>query len=712
MYRKSLAAGLTLFSIICVVALVRGQELGRQTRSAPATLSQLTSGEAPTLQRPPQAPTSGSTLADRLRQVRREAVSDYNTQAGSNSAVIGNQHFGQTRTVAAEATLTSDGLQSARRSSQRSTSNQIPTIARRNTSPTPTIRNDNEPEIPAILSGRPSTSPVIRSEPKPLPINRSISSPSAAVSNESVKPIAPATPTAASPTPGLDPASRRIAGLPIRSNTSDSFRAKPISISSRGPDVRVDAVGPGSISIGKASIFQITAVNLGQTAANDVLVAIDLPDHVKINRSDVTSGFVSQGNASQARMIWNVASIPARSQQTLKIEAEPTENAPFEISLEWTIKPLSSVARVDVTQPKLDMTLAGPRELLYGQQASYTISVSNPGTGDAEKVVIQLPEYLGGQTANLGTIAAGKERQFEFKITADKAGPMKVTAVATAEPGLRQEAAQGIVVRRGNLKVDMSGPRFKYAGTTATYSIKVSNPGDAMVAGTVAAIAFPSGVKYLSGINGSEQVSGGLRWDVGNLESGQERVFNVTCQVLEDGQLQVQAGARDNTDLEASDMVVTTVEAVAELTLVVADPKGPKPVGEDVIYKISITNRGTKEARDVNVIASLSQGIDPTAFAGGPGKIEDGQVKFETIKKVEAGQELVLEIKAKAHQAGIHTFRAELGCDNPQTRRVFEGTTQFFGESVVRERTAESPGAGAFKPASSASRIPSSILQH
>jgi len=66
-------------------------------------------------------------------------------------------------------------------------------------------------------------------------------------------------------------------------------------------------------------------------------------------------------------------------------------------------------------------------------------------------------------------------------------------------------------------------------------------------------------------------------------------------------------------------------------------------------------------------------------------------VIFRPIAQIDAGQEIVVKVMAKATREGNHTFRAELTCDNPETRRLFEGTTKFFGSSVRSASTQNAP---------------------
>ncbi|MCA9221214.1 MAG: DUF11 domain-containing protein, partial [Planctomycetales bacterium] len=58
------------------------------------------------------------------------------------------------------------------------------------------------------------------------------------------------------------------------------------------------------------------------------------------------------------------------------------------------------------------IALSGPKDLLFGQTETYTITVTNPGTGDAENVSVQLAAgKSAGKSHALGVIGAGQQRQ-------------------------------------------------------------------------------------------------------------------------------------------------------------------------------------------------------------------------------------------------------------------------------------------------------------
>jgi hypothetical protein len=153
--------------------------------------------------------------------------------------------------------------------------------------------------------------------------------------------------------------------------------------------------------------------------------------------------------------------------------------------------------------------------------------------------------------------------------------------------------------------------------------------------------------------------------------------------------------------LSATETVVTRVEALADLKLTINEPKGPRPISEEVVYELVVVNRGTKAAEQVQVMMHFSEGMEPTGADGAQAEIAPGQAAFRSIPRIEAGQQLVLKIRARADRPGNHRFRGEVQCADPETRLLSEGTTRFFGEDGTRvPRAAVPPKMGAAIPAS------------
>ena len=151
------------------------------------------------------------------------------------------------------------------------------------------------------------------------------------------------------------------------------------------------------------------------------------------------------------------------------------------------------------------------------------------------------------------------------------------------------------------------------------------------------------------------------------------------------------------------------VEAMAELHLDVKEPQGPIPVGEETTYEVRVHNRGTKAAQDIQVMAYFSQGIEPTSAEGCPHRIMPGQVAFNPIASLPAGEEVTLKVRACADAVGNHIFRAEVHCAAGNTLGQRRDHALLSGRSATANgRSALCPAAGS--PGCAAARRPAPRL--
>lgn len=462
----------------------------------------------------------------------------------------------------------------------------------------------------------------------------------------------------------------------------------------------VETAGPKAMMIGKPATYTVTIANQGVNEAADVMVAVNVPEHAELSNVSGTIGDASASSEnSMQRIMWKIDRIAGRGQEKLTLELVPQTSDTIDLSVEWTMAPPTATASIEVLEPKLAIELKGPKEVLYGETAVYQIVVTNPGSGDAEDVVVDLVSADGsaGDAKKLGTVAAGQQKIIEVSMTASQAGPMNMHFAARSG-SLNAEAHEQVMVRRANLELDIEGPQLVFAGSEATYKVVVTNAGDAPAEAVQIGSLLPEGSEYLGGIAGAKPKSNQLVWSAGTLPPGASANFEFSIQMTTAGSFEVQTQTKSG-DLTASAVATTKVEAVADLKLTVNDPQGPKPVGEEVTYEVTIVNRGTKAARKVAVVVNFSEGIEPVSVEGGTAELASGQAMFSPIVAIDAGATHKLKIKAKADRAGSHIFRAEVRCTDPETRLASEQTTRFFGSGTASTTT---PAAGQFVPSTSA----------
>ncbi len=526
--------------------------------------------------------------------------------------------------------------------------------------------------------------------------------PSVLTARRSAPGVAPASPMAVdgeSAEADSAPSSRRPSRLPAVSPSDSPQVSGTVLSSSQSPTLQVQTTGPGQILIGKTATYTITIANAGEVAARDIVLSVQIPEWTELLGTDVQVGQVRSesavGGAGQFK--WSIGQLNSQTRQQLTFRLVPRESRPFDLAVHWTFAPAGALAQIEVQEPKLALTLFGPKEINYGETKIYTITVSNPGTGDAENVVINLLPITPGQESSgvsrIGTLRAGERKVIEIELTARQSGTLAIKAQAFADGGLKADAGEDVLVRRAHLELELVGPQMKYAGSTAKYQIRVVNTGNTTAENVVVQAALPTGAKYISSTGGGEhdQERQRVAWTIGSLRAGDEHLLDLTCDLASAGANRLDLRSEAAGDLSTTGTLVTQVEALADLKLVIDDPQGPVPVGEDMVYEVRIINRGTKAAEMIHAIVYFSPGIEPVAVEGGRAELQQGQVTFQPIKRLEAGEELLLKVTARADMAGNHVFRAEVKCADPETRLANEETTRFYAESTPAVRHATRP---------------------
>jgi hypothetical protein len=500
---------------------------------------------------------------------------------------------------------------------------------------------------------------------------------------------------------GSTPKATATATPPAAAETAPKAESAMLQISGNTPHLVVEAAGPQAITVGKPAAYQVRLTNDASVAAQEVEVRVGLPPWVQVEGGEGTRGEAKQDTDAEGRqwLVWAMPDLAGGGSEQLTLQLVAKQNQPFELSLHCATKPTTLAAEVAVREPQVQVRLEGPSDMLFGEQKTFTLHVSNPGTGDAENVAVEVSS--GGQPNRLevGTLAAGQQKQIPFSVSAIAPGEMEIRAVATGSGNLTAEAASRVNVHKAELQVAVNMPPLSFAGTESIFQVAVANVGDAIAEQVVLGIALPPGAKYLGGVDGATTAANGLTLKMGNLAPNSEKVFEVRCVLMQSGEQHIEATAQGQNELLATQVASTQVEALADLKLTVNEPKGPVAVGGETVYEVHLTNRGTKAAEKVKVVVQFAKGIEPFEVVGGTANLANGQALFEPLVQVPAGQEVVLQVKAKTESAGNHAFRVEVRAGEPEIKLVSEGITRCFAELGSFRAVARKPGASQPTPA-------------
>jgi uncharacterized repeat protein (TIGR01451 family) len=477
--------------------------------------------------------------------------------------------------------------------------------------------------------------------------------------------------------------------------------------SNQTPILNADIRGPKQILIGREAVYRVRLQNQSDVPAEGIVATVRIPAGAEIMNANATQGVVqqSQNTQNKGQMQWQIAKLDRHASETLEVRLVPRENRPLELGVTWTIAPVGSRAVVEVQEPKLQLEVAGPNEVYFDRPQVFKLTISNPGTGPAENVKIELmpPDAKDSAAKDtitshpLGDLPPGGSQTVEVELTAREAGKLFVKALATAEGGLSSNASKEVFCRKPELEVDWRGPATKYAGTLATYFLRVRNPGTAPAEDVTVKCSLPEGAEFTSASEGQlfDTKTREISWRVGTLRPGDDNYMEVKCILKNAGanQLKITAAtaAGNLTDTKTAS---TNVVALADLKLDVTDPSGPVAVGSPALYEIHIRNRGANSAKDINVVGLFSEGIEPEQAEGAMYTVADGRVSFKTVEELAAGREIVLRIRAHAVQPGTHIFRAEVLCRDLEIKLAAEETTRFYNDDSPTEGGASEKQAG------------------
>ncbi|MCP4885786.1 MAG: hypothetical protein GY904_04135 [Planctomycetaceae bacterium] len=450
------------------------------------------------------------------------------------------------------------------------------------------------------------------------------------------------------------------------------------------PGIRVVTNGPSTMMLRQSGQYEIRIENRGSIDATGVIVRATVPKWAELRSRTASRGNVeNERQGSTERLVWQIDHLAAGSSEQMFVRFTASQSGTFDLDVDWTLLPQKSVTQVKVQEPKLELTIDGPDEVVYGNSQTYKVRVLNPGDGTAANVVFTLsPNSATPQSQRIGDIPPGKEAQFDVELTAQDLGDLQIHGLASADLDLRTESIKAIKVAAAKLEAIFSGPELKYQNTNAMYSLQVSNTGAAASENILASLRLPPGVKYIDGMESAALQNNILKWEIASLPPGATRDYQFRCAMTSTGEHLFAFDCSGTAAGNANVSIATRVESIADLVLTVSDPPAPAPIGSDVTYEIVIHNRGSKEATDVKTIAQFSHGIEPLRIEGQKGEVVTGQVLFDTIPRIGAGQEVRIRVIAKADKAGHHRFRTEVQAGD--TVLVAEEATHYMSPTNDR----------------------------
>ena len=397
-------------------------------------------------------------------------------------------------------------------------------------------------------------------------------------------------------------------------------------------------------NFGDSIDYTITVNNIGKADAKHVVVVDRLDKGLKY----VSSSHNGVYDEASHTVTW-VVDIAAGSSLDLTVTAFAEEYGVLTNIVSVGDKSASVDVNVPEIIPNKTADIENPN---FGDNVTYTVTVTNDGNADAKAVVVRdvlgkdlkfvsaTGTYTFDEATNTITWAvdvdAGKTETFTVVATVINYGNVTNSLVVGNKTFNKNVTVPEITPDK---TVDNENPNF---GDDLTYTVTVKNEGNGNANDVIIVDALGKGLEYVSSTGNYDNKTNTITWKV-DLASGETKTFTVVAKII---------GYTDVTN------EVTVGNKTAAVTVNIPEIIPAKDVnnttpnfGDKVEYTITVNNNANKDAKQVVIVDTLGKGLK-FINASHNGKYDESTRTITWIIDLGAGESAVFSVNAAVEAYG------------------------------------------------------------
>ena len=437
-------------------------------------------------------------------------------------------------------------------------------------------------------------------------------------------------------------------------------------------------------NFGDSIDYTITVNNIGKADAKHVVVVDRLDKGLKY----VSSSHNGVYDEAAHTVTW-VVDIAAGSSLDLTVTAVADEYGVLTNIVSVGDKSASVDVNVPEIIPNKTADIENPN---FGDNVTYTVTVTNDGNADAKAVVVRdvlgkdlkfvsaTGTYTFDEATNTITwtvdVDAGKTETFTVVATVINYGNVTNSLVVGNKTFNKNVTVPEITPDK---TVDNENPNF---GDNLTYTVTVKNEGSGNANDVIIVDALGKGLEYVSSTGNYDNKTNTITWKV-DLASGETKTFTVVAKII---------GYTDVTN------EVTVGNKTAAVTVNIPEIIPAKDVnnttpnfGDKVEYTITVNNNANKDAKQVVIVDTLGKGLK-FINASHNGKYDESTRTITWIIDLGAGESAVFSVNAAVEAYGNINNTVVVG-NKSATKNItvpeitpikkVENTVPNFGEEVT-----------------------------
>ena len=437
-------------------------------------------------------------------------------------------------------------------------------------------------------------------------------------------------------------------------------------------------------NFGDSIDYTITVNNIGKADAKHVVVVDRLDKGLKY----VSSSHNGVYDEASHTVTW-IVDIAAGSSLDLTVTASAEEYGVLTNIVSVGDKSASVDVNVPEIIPNKTADIENPN---FGDNVTYTVTVTNDGNADAKAVVVRdvlgkdlkfvsaTGTYTFDEATNTITwtvdVYAGKTETFTVVATVINYGNVTNSLVVGNKTFNKNVTVPEITPDK---TVDNENPNF---GDNLTYTVTVKNEGNGNATDVIIVDALGKGLEYVSSTGNYDNKTNTITWKV-DLASGETKTFTVVAKIV---------GYTDVTNEVTVGNKTSAVTVNIPEIIPAKDVNNTTPnFGDKVEYTITVNNNANKDAKQVVIVDTLGKGLK-FINASHNGKYDESTRTITWIIDLGAGESAVFSVNAAVEAYGNINNTVVVG-NKSATKNItvpeitpikkVENTVPNFGEEVT-----------------------------